>query len=173
MTTSSLGIFSHVGSVWDTCLTWQMPFFCCFAVWCYLPRFARRQCWNESSKSYGKLCWTPSREQLFCLRWATRVWVWSTICFSFFIFSSLCLPSTPSSCPPVSLSVFHFLHLFNSLLLPHNTQTTVQEMKQHGISKSSHTCFFHTVNPSVRAGLTFFISGISNLQFFVADSESM
>lgn len=120
-------------------LTWQMPFFCRFAVWCYSPRSVRRLCWNESSKSYGKSCWTPSREQLFCLHWVTRVWVWLII--SLFLFSITLFFSQPVlHLPPLlHLSLSHFLHLFGSLMLPHNTQITVQEMKQHGISKSSHT----------------------------------
>lgn len=170
MKTSSLGAFSRVASVWDTwfwLLTWHMPFCCRFAVWCYLPRFARRLCWNESSKSCGKSCWTPSREQSFCLRWMTRVWVWLIICL--FPFSVTLFISRPAlHLPPLlHLSLSHFLHLFSSLL--HNKQITVQKMKQHGISKSSHTCseFLHIVNPFVWARLTFFISGISYLLFFV------
>ena len=118
--------------------TW--PLFCRFAVWCYLPRFVRRQFWNESSKSCGKSCWTPSREPLFSLRWVTRVWVWDIFPFPFSValFVRRTFPSDPllsSTClslPPVSQS----LHLSTSL--PHNTQITVQEMKQHDLSKSSH-----------------------------------
>lgn len=106
-------------------LTWQMPFFCRFAVWCYLPRFVRRLFWNESSKSYGKSSWTPSREQLFCLHWVTRVWVWSIMSFSLFCYSvhlsacpqpsllfSTCLPLISSICSALSCSLITYTLLY-------------------------------------------------------------
>lgn len=84
-----------------------MSFFCRFAVWCYLPRFVRRLCSNGSSKSFGKLCWTPLREQLFYLHWMTRVWVWSIISLflTLLLFYLSACPPPPSSSPPVSLSL--------------------------------------------------------------------
>lgn len=129
-----------------------------FAVWCYLPRFVRKLCWNESSRSFGKSCSTPLKEPLFCLRWSTKVWVWSI----FVSLSTRCLTSHLSAsrrASHVHLSHWLFLRLFGSRLLTRNTESAAHEMKQLGICKS---WICHTVNPSWRAKFPFFQSGLSH-----------
>lgn len=153
----SLEAFSLVHSLWDTCFKCWPDKCHCFAALQF--DVICQNLWEDSAET------SPQRAMENCAEYhrenncsASTEWPeceFDQLCVSFrllLLVSSLSVSSTSIHLPPlVHLSPSHFLHLFNSLLFPHNTQITVQKGKQHDLSKCPHAHgLFYTVIPCGR-----------------------